>query len=80
MKKEHKKLFEKYCKHQESYDVCPMIGEWRWQDCNDCELRRETFMVEHSLGLIARDICFAIWHGREGALKQNKPKQMEIGA
>lgn len=70
MKKEHKKLFEKYCKHKESYDISPRVGEWCWKDCDDCKLRKMPFMVKHSMGKIERDVCFAIWHGREGALKQ----------
>ena len=73
MKKEHRKLFNKYCKHRESYNICPGIGEWYWKDCSDCKLITMPYMIPHSGsigGEIQRDVCFVIWHGREGQLKQ----------
>ena len=69
MNREHQGLFDKYCKHKDMYDVVSGIDEWSWEKCSDCKLRGMTFMVKHSLGLIPRDICFAIWHGRGSQLK-----------
>jgi len=76
MIKKHKRLFEKYCKHKEEYDKpFPGPDDWCWSSCSDCKLRTMPFMVKHSDGEIERDICFAIWHGREGQLRIRRKKR-----
>lgn len=69
MNKKHQGLFNKYCKHKDKYDIIPGIGDWCWKKCSDCKLIKMPYMVPHANGEIERDICFAIWHGREIALK-----------
>ena len=56
-------LYEKHCQHQDKYDGPEYRDdEWFWNDCRDCKLRDMSYDVPHSLGIIQRDICFAIWH------------------
>ena len=63
MNKELQKLFNKYCKHKDKHDIVAGFLDWRWNSCSDCILRKMPY------GETGRDVCFAIWHDRETALK-----------
>jgi len=69
MNKKHQRLFDKHCKHKEKYYIVAGPYDWCWTYCKDCKLRTMPYMVPHTNGEIERDVCFAIWHGREKALK-----------
>lgn len=67
MRKEHRELFWKHCKHTADYNKRAYSSDWEWKNCSDCLLWKMPFDVPHSgsvSGTIQRDVCFAIWHGR----------------
>lgn len=66
-KKQLQKLFKMLCLHRKEYKE----GESRfpdvWQDCKSCILRDISWNLpgsteDSTVGLIVRDLCFAIWH------------------
>lgn len=66
-----KAIFHETCKYSDKYGH-PNDAKFfdEWQSCDSCILRNVQYLVEHGLGKITRDLCFAIWH--EGILEKSK--------
>ena len=69
--KQLQKLFKILCIHKKEYRE-KQIYPFMWENCEDCILRDVPWNLPGStrdsiVGLIVRDLCFAIWH--EGILK-----------